>query len=189
MAATVVINRYTGAGPTATPITANTVVTANDLPQILASASAVGVADPIQIPPGAGTNYSFWCTTGLEVTVAPSTAINNVRWYTDGADGFGTGVSCVYGSAPANGLVRASYDQATGATSTGDELAANHTTISATASPFTFTSGSPLTIGNGSIGAATGALGNFIVYQFQVIQTALPGPTNQETFTWAFDES
>ena len=179
MAATVQIHRYTGAGPANVHINTNTAVTQNDLPQIIATAATA--ANPIPIP-AAGTNYSYWATTGLEVTVAPTTGINNLRWYTDGTDGFGTGVACRVHTTPAS-IPRGSYDQATAAV-----VLTTHTAITVAATPFSFTSGSPKTV-TGSIGATTGALGEFVVYNFEVINTASPGPTAQETFTWAFDET
>lgn len=189
MAATVTINRYTGAGPTSTVIPANTVVTLNDSPQMQSDAGQAGVLNPIPIP-AAGVNRSFWCTTGLEVTVAPTTAINNVRWYTDGSNGFGTGVTCDVPLSPNETIVRASYDQATGTTITGDALT-THAAVTAVQSAFVhqLAGSNELVVGNGSIGNTTGALGDFVVYQFVVAAGAAPGPTNQEQFTWAFDET
>ncbi len=184
MSATVIIERYTGAGPTATPMGANTVGGTSDSAQMLANAG-LSVA-PIRIPIS-GVNYGYWVTTGLNVTVAPATGINNVRWYTDGTNNLGTGVDI---SLADQTLIRGSeYDQATGTEGvTGDELVANHSFVTSKATAFARTSGSPLSV-TGSIANTTGALGNYVVYQFDVINTASPGPTSQETITWAFDES
>jgi hypothetical protein len=121
--------------------------------------------------------------------VAPATAINNIRWYSDGATSLGTGVDIMVAT-----IARASYVQATGtAGDTGDQLiVGNYAGLPAPVSAFTLTSGSPLTVA-GSIAAATGVLGDFVIYQFTVASTASPGPTSSpgpiETFTWAFDES
>lgn len=75
MAATVVINRLTGAGPTLNVITTiNTRCNAED------THSTAGTSNPIVIP-SSGTNYSYWCVTRLQCTVAPTTLINNLKWY------------------------------------------------------------------------------------------------------------
>lgn len=178
MAATVTIRRWTGAGPTKTDITSiNTRANAED------AHSTAGTTNPIQIP-AAGTNYSFWVVTRLSVDVAPTTGINNIKWYTDGANGFGTGVTCKMNTATG-------YVQATGTTgTTGDVLnTTNYSTLAgATSDAFSFTSGSPKSV-SGSIGAAIGDLGDLVVYQIEVGTTATPGPTAQETFTFRFDET
>lgn len=178
MAATVIINRWTGAGPTQTDITSsNTRASTSDDP-------APGTANPIPIP-AAGTNYSFWVSTRLEVTVTPDGTINNIQWYTDGANGFGTGVTV-------NGQDASAYVQATGTVgSTGDELTqGNHANLSAApVDVFTFDSGSPKAITGSMTNPNTGDLGDFFVYQFAVADTAAAGATPQETFTWQFDET
>ena len=52
--------------------------------------------NPISVP-DAGTNYSYWKQIYLKCTVAPSTQIDNVKWYTDGG-GFGTGITIKAGT-------------------------------------------------------------------------------------------
>ena len=135
MPATVDIVRVTGAsgGPTSTTITSiNTRANAYD------THSTADTTNPIQIP-AAGSNYSYWVSTRLTCSVTPSGTINNLRWYTDGANGFGTGVTCI-------GQEATSYVQATGtAGQTGTQLTTgNHAGLTgAPVDPFTFTSGSP----------------------------------------------
>ena len=184
MAATVVIQRFNGAGASATIMGANTVGGTEDAAQILADASLS--TSPIQIPVS-GTNYGYWVTTGLDVVVAPATAINNIRWYTDGTDNLGTGVAL---KTQDDSFIRASqYDQASGIPGvTGNPLSSHLGVTGSIVNAFSFTSGAPLNV-VGSIGSTTGALGEYVVYQFEVINTASPGPTAQETITWAFDES
>lgn len=177
MAATVVINRLTGAGPTATAITSTTNrMSTSDV-------VAPGTSDPIPIP-DAGTNYSFWVTTRLEATVAPDNGINNIKWYSDGVS-FGTGLTCMGDSA-------SGYTQATGTQGTsGDPLNDTNYTQLASASGVdvtTFTSGSPKSV-TGSIGAATGEFGDRFVYQLGVGTTAGVGTMTARTFTWQFDET
>lgn len=183
MAATVTITRWTGSagGPTKTNITgANTVANAQDTHTAIAS----GSANPIVIPT-AGTNYSYWVTTRLNCTVTPDGTINNIRWYTDGANNFGTGVTCNMQSAD-------SYVQATGTTGvTGTELTTgNHAGLTGSpVSAFTYTSGSPLSLTGSITNPSTGDFGQFIVYQIAVASTASPGVTGTETFTWIYDET
>lgn len=191
MAATVVINRWTGAvgSPTKTAIqgSTNRMSTSDN--------ASPGTANPIPIP-AAGTNYSFWVATELNATAGPANGINNLKWYSDGTS-FGTGLTC-------SGNQATSYVQATGtAGTTGTVLdtavTASHynaggtTTSPLTASPVdvtTLTSGSPASIGGSTLGAAgTGDFGNFFVYQLAVGTTATVGTMAARTFTWQYDET
>lgn len=178
MAATVTIRRWTGAGPTKTDITsANSRASTSD-------AFNPGTSDPIPVP-AAGTNYSYWVSTRLSGDTTPAGTINNIKWYSDGANGFGTGVTC-------NGNDATTYDQATGTQgTTGDQLTTgNYTTLTGAAvDVFGHTSGSPKTITGSLANPSTGDFGNFFVYQFAVGTTAGPGATPTETFTWAYDET
>lgn len=178
MAATVTIRRLTGAGPTSTDITAtNTRASTSDAP-------APGTSDPIPIP-DSGTNYSYWVSTQLNATSTPSGTINNITWYTDGANGFGTGVTCVGNTADV-------YVQATGTQGTsGTQLTTgNHAELAgAPVDVFTHTSGSPKSITGSLTNPSTGAFGHFFVYQIAVADTAGPGTITAETFTWSYDET
>ena len=176
MPATVLIRRLTGAGPSATDISSiNTRANAAD------AHSTNDTASPITIPPS-GTNYSYWVTTRLDCTVAPSGTIDNLRWYSDGSNNFGTGVTC-------KGQEATSYVQATGSAGNGTQLTTgNHAGI--TGSPvdvFGLTSGSPKSLAGSATG--TGQFGSRFVYQIEVGSTASPGATAQETFTWKYDET
>lgn len=176
MPATVEVVRLTGAGPTVTTVTSvNTRASTSDAP-------SPGSANPIPVP-GAGSNYSFWVTTRLNCTVAPATNISNLRFFTDGSNGFGTGVTALAQSA-------SSYVQATGTTgATGDQLSqGNHAGLTdAPVSPFTWTSGSPKSL-NGST-STTGQFGDYMVMQLVVGTTAGPGTVPAETFSFSYDET
>jgi hypothetical protein len=182
MAADVQIRRWTGSSgsPTKTNITSiNTRANAED------SHSTAGTTNPIQIP-SAGTNYSYWVSTRLFANTAPSGVIDNIRWHTDGTANFGTGVDANVGQA-------SSYVQATGsAGSTGNQLTTvAHTGLTgAPVDAFTNypAAGTALAV-TGSINAATGDFGNFVVYQLTVGTSAGPGATAMETFTWLYDET
>ena len=179
MAATVTIRRLTSTGPTSTDITSiNTRANAED------AHSTAGTTNPIQVP-AAGTNYSYWVVTQLSVDVTPAGTINNIKWYTDGANGFGTGVTC-------KGETATGYVQATGTPgTTGLQLTTgNYATLAGAPSDvFAFTSGSPKSVTGSMNNPSTGALGDRMVYQIEVGTTAGPGATASETFTFKFDET
>lgn len=175
MPATVQIRRLTGSGPTSTNVTSsNTRLNAED-------AASTGTTNPIQIPTS-GTKYSFWATFQLNCTVAPSVSIDTLRWYTDGNNGFGTGIGL-------NVAKATSYVVAGGtAGDTGTQLTTgNHAGI--TGSPvnaFTYDSNTMLTL-TGST-TTTGAFGDYVVMQLTVDSTASPGVTPTETMTFRYDE-
>lgn len=177
MAATVQIARLTGSGPTATDITSiNTRANAED------AHTTAGTSNSILVP-AAGSNYSYWVTTRLNVTAITSGTVDNVKWYTDGSNNFGTGVTCVVNTA-------SSYVQATGTPGTsGTELTTgNHAGLAgAPSDAFAYTSGSPLSVSGST--STTGQFGDYVVYQMVVDSTASSGATAQETFTWRYDDT
>ncbi|MHA1400146.1 MAG: hypothetical protein ACTSQE_07340 [Candidatus Heimdallarchaeaceae archaeon] len=179
MAATVLIRRLTGSGPTATDITGiNTRANAED------AHTTAGTSNPVRIP-AAGTNYSYWVVTRLDATVTPTGTINNLKWYSDGANGFGTGVTC-------KGNTATGYVQATGtAGETGDILnTTNYATLAgAPVDVFTHTSASPKSVTGSVSNPTTGEFGDRFVYQIEVDSTASPGATGSETFTYRYDET
>ena len=179
MAATVTIRRWTGAsgGPTKTDITSiNTRANAED------AHSTAGTSNSILIP-SSGSNYSFWVCTRLSVDAISGGTVDNIKWYTDGSNTLGTGVTCVGNTADA-------YVQATGTDGeTGDVLnTTNYEDLAgAPSNMFAHTSGSPLSV-TGSA-SATGDLGHFVVYQMVVADNASSGATGSETFTWKYDDT
>lgn len=180
MPATVTIRRWTGSSgaPTKTDITAgSTRASTSDAP-------SPGTNDPIPVPL-AGTNYSYWVSTRLSVDVTPAGTINNLRWYTDGANSFGTGITCLGNTASA--YVQASGTQGT----TGLQLTTgNHANLAgAPVDVFTHTSAATKAITGSMSNPSTGDLGDFFVYQLGVGTTAGPGTTPSESFTWVFDET
>jgi hypothetical protein len=178
MAATVTVRRWTGAGPTKTDITSTTNRASTS------DAASPGTSNPIPVPPS-GSTYSYWVTTTLSADSSPAGTIDNVNWYTDGANGFGTGVTCV-------GIDADTYVQATGTTgTTGTQLTTgNHAGLSGSPGDvFSYTSGSPLAIAGSIDNPATGDFADFLVYQIVVGATAGPGATPTETFTWVYDET
>ncbi len=178
MAATVLVRRLTGAGPTLTDITSiNTRANAED------AHSTGGTTNSILVP-AAGTNYSYWVTVRLDVTAITAGTVNNLKFYSDGANSLGTGVTCKANTAT-------SYVQATGtAGTTGIQLTTgNHAGL--TGSPvdiFGYTSGSPKSV-TGTTSSTSSTFADMIVYQVEVGTTASAGATTAETMTWQYDDT
>lgn len=162
MAATVQIIEKNGAGGTPTDKTSGTVRFKN------ADNATVDTSNPM-VKPVSGTDYSFEKWLRLNVTGGTYTQITNVKAYTDGANGLGTGVG-LYAKAVA------SYATPAEATSTAGYTDA-----------FTYTSGSALTLGAGPY-TSTGEKGDHLVMMLTVGDTATGGVTASETLTIAWDE-
>ena len=174
MTATVEIDQYNGAGPTACDITSAS-LKAGTSDELSASNTPV---------PTSGSNYTYWATTGLYCTAAADNALNNIKWYSDGTNSLGTGLMAVVTQASA-------YVQADGtAGSSGSVLSlANHSGACAAPVNFTtYTSGTKMSV-SGSTDTTVGSFGNFLVVQVQVETTASAGNSGEETFTWQYDES
>lgn len=162
MAATVQIIEKNGAGGTPTDKTSGQIRFKN------ADNATVDTANPM-VKPAAGTDYSFEKWLRLNVTGGTYTEITNIKAYMDGANGLGTGVT-LYAKAVA------SY--ATPAEATGT---AGYTDA------FTYTSGSPLSLGAGPY-SSTGEKGDHLVMMLAVGTTASGGITSSETLTFSYDE-
>lgn len=181
MAATVVIAQYTGAAPGAST-------------DVTSASVTVGTSDEAQtasaIPiPTSGSNHSYWNTMALVATAAPDNAINNLNFYSDGTNSFGTGVTAIV-------ITASGYVQAVGTAGSSGALLSStcHGGLSgcsgaATSDLFLYTSSCKLTV-TGSIGATTGSIGDkFVVQQLSVISTAGAGNTSEESMTFEFDET
>jgi hypothetical protein len=162
MVATVLIEEKNGAGGTLTDKTSGTVRFKN------ADNATVDNNNPMVIP-GSGTDYSFEKWLRLNVTVAPSTQLSNFKFYMDGSSGFGTGVG-LWAKAVT------SYTTPAEATST-----------SGYADAFSYTSGSPLSLGAGPF-TGTGEKGDHAVLMLAVASTATQGALSAETATFSYDE-
>lgn len=193
VAATVLIKRITGASGSQTLND----ITSGTTRLNTADTVADGTANPTQVP-AAGTDYSFWASIRLVCSVAPTTGINNIRWYTDGTNSLGTGVglnvSTVTGT---NGTTTTNYTRATGTAGvTGLEMGANYGNgITAPANAFSSTSAAPLTVtGTFTTGvdtaanSAAGSFADWVVLQLTVGTTASAGVTTTETITYVWDE-
>ena len=162
MAATVQIVEKNGAGGTQTDKTSGTIRFKN------ADNSTVDTSNPMVKPPS-GTDYSFEKWLRFNVSGGTYTEISNIKAYSDGSNGLGTGV----------GL----YAKAVTAYSTPAEATATtgYTDL------FTYTSGSPLTLGAGPY-TSTGEKGDHLVMIMTVGSTASGGMTPTESLVLAWDE-
>ena len=161
MAATVIVNEKNGAGETATNKTSGTVRFKN------ADNATVDLNDPMVIPT-AGTDISFEKILRLNATGTFS-QISNYKFYTDGANGLGTGVSLLYKK-------ETTYGQPIQPTNT-----TGFTDI------FAATSGTPVTLGTPNV-TATGDFGDYLTMILTVGSTASQGVTPSETLTFSWDE-
>lgn len=179
MAADVQIRQWTGASGSET----KTDVTGANSRYHSADVYSASSTDNSVLIPDSGTNYSFWRTVRLYINTISDGTVDNIRYYTDGSNDYGTGVSVVVATA-------GSYVQATGTVGeTGDELnETNHGGLNgAPSDAFAYTSGSPLSVTGSS--STTGDVGDFIVDQLQVADTAASGTTSQETTTIKYDDT
>lgn len=161
MAAVVTILEKNGAGGTTTDKTSGTVRFKK------ADNSTVDLVNPM-VKPAAGSDWSFqkW----LRLSFAGSyTQASNLRCYSDGSSGLGTGV---------NVWAKAVNAYATPALETSSATYANL---------FTYNSGAPLSLGAGPFTGA-GERGDHLVMACEVLSTAAGGLTPSETVTFGWDE-
>lgn len=162
MVATVQIGEKNGAGATFTDKTGGTVRMKT------ADNATVDNNNPITVP-SSGNNYSFEKWTRLKCTVAPSVQISNAKFYTDGANGYGTGVTLG---------VKGVLSYATPVIGTS---------LSGYTDAFTYTSGSALALNAGTV-TGTGEFGDHAVFVMQIASTATQGLLTGETMTYSYDE-
>lgn len=136
------------------------------------TSTAVDTSNPLRIP-SSGTDWSYVKKLRAYMETAPDTQISNLCWYTDGASGFGTGVSV---SVKNIGITFGThYD----------------TEMSGGADLFSYTSGSPLdgdATDTGPFTADDTYFGDIIELQMAVASTASSGGLSAESLTFAFDE-
>lgn len=162
MAATVRIIEKNGASPTLTQKDGGTVRFKN------ADNATVDLVNPL-VKPGAGFDYSWEKWLRLEVTGGTYSQITNIKAYSDGANGMGTGVE-VYAKAVASYATPAEGTAITGYTDL-----------------FSYTSGSALTLGAGPF-SSTGEKGDHLVLLARIGTTVSGGVTPGETLTFGWDE-
>lgn len=162
MAATVQIIEKNGAGGTGTDKTSGTIRFKN------ADDATVDLNDPMVVP-GSGTDYSYEKWLRLNVTGGSYSQITDIVAYSDGSNGLGTGVG-LYAKAVSSYATPAEATATTGYTDF-----------------FSYTSGSPLSLGAGPF-TSTGEKGDHLVMIATVADTASGGLTSSETLTVSWDE-
>lgn len=136
--------------------------------------ATVDANNPLVIP-GAGSIYSYTKKVRSYMEAPPNTNVSNLRWYTDGANGLGAGVTMTVKNI-------------------GTTWGANYKTLmSGGADLFGYTSGSPLDGDGTDTGPFLPAkdnsyIGDLIELQIAVASTATNGATPTETLTLAYDE-
>ncbi len=182
MAATVIINEYNGAGGTKTDKTSGSVRFKN------ADDANVDLVNPLVVP-GSGQEYSYEKWLRLEITDAGGfTQIDNLRAYSDGANGFGAGVKLWY--AVAGGFMQPVVPSEA---SDPPQSAAAGSPVENMTDLFTSSSGSPIDLdginsGPFTDGSPAEEIGDFLVLVMEVEPGASQGVLTAETLTFAFDE-
>ena len=163
MAATVIINEWTSTA-TQTDKTSGTVRMKN------ANDPTVDSNDPLVIPTS-GSDFSYTKWLQLRITgTPPSDKINNLQFYTDGANGFGTGVNL--------------WAKSAAAFSTPSEP----TTSSGYANAFGLTVGGALALSSSDFSGSGTNIGSFVTLLMEVSATATVGALTAETVTFSYDE-
>ena len=182
MPANVIINEYNGAAPgTPSDKTSGTIRFKN------ADNAAVDLNDPL-IVPSSGQEYSFEKWLRLEIAGGAFTQISNLRAYSDGANGFGTGVKLWY-------AVTGAYIQPVVPSEAADppQSAAAGSPVENMADFFGSSQGSPIDLdaintGPFTDGSPSESIGDFLVLVMEVEPTASNGVLAAETLTFAYDE-
>lgn len=134
----------------------------------------VNTDNPLVVPTS-GTNYSYVKKLRAYMEAPPNTNITDMRWYTDGSSGFGTGVAVT-------------------AKNIGTTFGTHYkTAMSGGADLFGYTSGSPLNGDGTDAGPFVPAddntyIGDIIELQMSVADTATNGALTPENVTLAYSE-
>ena len=136
--------------------------------------NVVDLNNPLVVP-AAGSIWSYTKKLRPYMEAPPDTQIDNLRWYTDGANGFGTGITVK-------------------AKNLGVSWVANYKTEMAAGSDlFGYVVGSPLDGDSVDAGPFTSAdddthFGDLIELQMAIASTAAHGSLTPESITFAWDE-
>ncbi len=198
MASTILINTCFGGSDTS-PGTDDSDVTSGTLWfQFADNNSSPGDDDRIAIP-GAGTNYSFWKHTYFRMSARPGAeVVNNLKFYSDGANGFGTGVDLFASdqlpahTAAADTEYEVDNHSASATSDWMDDGSNNHSICTTATSVFSLTSGSPLAVTIGEASSQMDAVAEvsaYVLLQMTVASTASSGALTAETLTYRYDEA
>ena len=135
------------------------------------------------IIPTANTEYSYTKYIKLQASVAPDVDIDNLQAYSDGANGFGTGVKVWY-------WIKSVYVTPSVPTETNDPPHYPGSTEDGV-DYFALTSGSPGDMDAITTGpfTGTGDMGDFLVLCMEVETSASQGSLTAESLTFRYDET
>lgn len=197
MASTILINTCF-AGTDTSPGTDDSDITSGTLRFKFSDDNTADSNNPLAIP-GSGTDYSFWKHTYFRMSVRPgSEVVNNLKFFSDGANGFGTGVGLVVSDQlPAHTAAADTEYEVDNHTqgTTGDNMddgTNNHSICTTTSDVFGKTSGSPLTVTIGEASSQMDAVAEvsaYVLLQMTVASTASAGTLTAETLTYRYDET
>lgn len=176
MAATVLVREKNGGGETATDKTGGTVRFKN------ADDATVDLNDPLIIPT-TNREYSYekWLRMHIGGT-GPSSQITNLNFYTDGSKGWASGVKLW-------AVAEATYETPGVPTETNDPPQSPvNGTPGAMTDAFTYTSGSPLSLGAGPYSSTDTDMGSYLVLVLEAEVGEDPGLISAETVTFEYDE-
>ena len=182
MAANVIIEEWNGSAGTPTDKTSGTIRFKN------ADNATVDLVNPLVIP-AANQEYSFEKYVRMAIDGPGGfTQIDNLEVYTDGANGFGTGVLAWY-------ALIGTYTPPVVPTETNDppQSAAAGSPQENMADLFGLTTGArgnldAINAGPFTDGSPIERVGDFIVMVMEVNSTASPGITPSEVLTFSYDE-
>ena len=177
MAATVIINEWNG-NSSKTDKTGSTVrfKTADN--------ATVDTNNPITIPTSGQTHsYEKWLELAITGT-APSQRINNLKFYTDGGNGFGTGIT-MYGEVNPTGSFRSAAQAASG---NAVPLGGSGSITMTNAFAYTAAGAFALSSAAETFSGSTTNIGRFVVLVMTVSAAASQGTLTAETGTFSYDE-
>lgn len=177
MVATVLVNENNGAGETKTQKDGGTSRYKN------ADDANVDTNNPLVVPT-TNTEYSMEKSHRMRIGgTGPDTEITNLEFFMDGAKGWQAGVK-LWARA-----IGTSYVQPGTPTETNDppQLPVNGTPVAAT-DAFTYTSGSPLSLGAGPYSTINTDMGDYLQSCMEVEIGATQGTQAGETATFRYDE-
>jgi len=171
MAATIQIREMTADADTGVDKTSGTV----RFRDVASTTSTAANTDNPLVVPSSGTNYSYVKKLRAYMDTPPDTNITDMRWYTDGSSGFGTGIAVT-------------------AKNIGTTFGTHYKTqMSGGSNLFGYTSGSPLDGDGTDAGPFVPAddntyIGDIIELQMSVADTASNGALSAENVTLAYSE-
>lgn len=176
MAATVLIREKNGAGQTATDKTSSTIRFKK------ADDATVDLNNPLVVPTSL-TEYSYEKWLRMHISAGTFTQVSNLRCYTDGSSGYGTGIKLWF-------LPIAAYATPAIPSTSNDPPQHSATPF---VNAFTYTSGSPLDMDDLNTGPfdSTGVpkdIGNYLIAVMEVETGASQGVKTAESLTFSWDE-